>query len=70
MDWESRTPKKVMEKAHLDTMSMVEEFMLLANISVAEKILAEYPDCALLRRHPVPNEQSYKQLVEVSIVIQ
>ena len=70
MDWESRTPKKVMEKAQLDTMSMVEEFMLLANISVAEKILAEYPDCALLRRHPVPAEQSYKPLVEVCILLE
>uniref|UniRef100_A0A8R1DX06 Protein DIS3 homolog n=1 Tax=Caenorhabditis japonica TaxID=281687 RepID=A0A8R1DX06_CAEJA len=64
MDWESRTPKKVMEKQHLDTHSMVEEFMLLANISVAEKILAEFPDCALLRRHPVPLKESYKPLVE------
>uniref|UniRef100_A0A1I7TQ84 Protein DIS3 homolog n=1 Tax=Caenorhabditis tropicalis TaxID=1561998 RepID=A0A1I7TQ84_9PELO len=66
MDWESRTPKKVMEKQHLDTHSMVEEFMLLANISVAEKILQEYPDCALLRRHPVPLKESYKPLVEAA----
>lgn len=84
MDWESRTPKvrilitslvinyhlqKVMEKQHLDTHSMVEEFMLLANISVAEKILSEYPDCALLRRHPVPLKESYKPLVEVSEIL-
>ncbi|VDK59971.1 unnamed protein product [Cylicostephanus goldi] len=66
MDWDTRTPKAVQEKKHLDTHSMVEEFMLLANISVAEKILAEYPDCAMLRRHPVPTEASYKPLVEVS----
>ncbi|CAI5449786.1 unnamed protein product [Caenorhabditis angaria] len=66
MDWESKTPKKVMEKKHLDTHSMVEEFMLLANISVAEKILQEYPDCALLRRHPVPLKESYKPLIEAA----
>ncbi|CAD6199398.1 unnamed protein product [Caenorhabditis auriculariae] len=66
MDWETKTPKKVMEKAHLDTHSMVEEFMLLANISVAEKILSEYPDCALLRRHPIPLKESYKPLVEAA----
>ncbi|KAK6018644.1 RNB-like protein [Ostertagia ostertagi] len=66
MDWETRTPKSVQEKKHLDTHSMVEEFMLLANISVAEKILAEYPDCAMLRRHPVPTEASYKPLIEVT----
>lgn len=66
MDWESKTPKKVMEKQHLDTHSMVEEFMLLANIQVAQKILEEYPDCALLRRHPVPMKESYKPLVEAA----
>lgn len=38
MDWETKTPKKVMVKEHLDTHSMVEEFMLLANIAVAEKV--------------------------------
>ncbi|KAK5968788.1 DIS3 exosome endoribonuclease and 3'-5' exoribonuclease [Trichostrongylus colubriformis] len=66
MDWETRTPKSVQEKKHLDTHSMVEEFMLLANISVAEKILSEYPDCAMLRRHPVPTEASYKPLIEAA----
>ena len=33
---------------------LVEEFMLLANISVAKKILRHYPSFALLRRHPKP----------------
>ena len=28
--------------------------MLLANTTVAEKILKEFPDCACLRRHPAP----------------
>ncbi|KAI1724898.1 RNB domain-containing protein [Ditylenchus destructor] len=62
MDYETRTPKSVQEKQHLATMSMVEEFMLLANISVAEKILKAYPDCAILRRHPVPSRESFKPL--------
>ncbi|KAJ1349420.1 exosome catalytic subunit dis3 [Parelaphostrongylus tenuis] len=66
MDWQTSTPKSVQEGKHLDTHSMVEEFMLLANISVAEKILSEYPDCALLRRHPVPVEASYKPLLEAA----
>ncbi|KJH49006.1 RNB-like protein [Dictyocaulus viviparus] len=65
MDWDTRTLKGVQESKHLDTHSMVEEFMLLANISVAEKILSEYPDCAILRRHPEPIEASYKPLIEV-----
>jgi exoribonuclease R len=33
----------------------VEEFMLLANISVATAIASAFPDRALLRRHPQPN---------------
>ncbi|CAJ0584354.1 unnamed protein product, partial [Mesorhabditis spiculigera] len=66
MDWATKTPKSVQNKEHLDTHSMVEEFMLLANISVAEKIVAEYPDCALLRRHPVPDESSYKPLIDAA----
>jgi len=34
---------------------LVEEFMLAANISAAEYISSEFPDQALLRRHPEPN---------------
>uniref|UniRef100_A0A914HZ11 Protein DIS3 homolog n=1 Tax=Globodera rostochiensis TaxID=31243 RepID=A0A914HZ11_GLORO len=63
VDRETGTPLKVQEKQHLETMSMVEEFMLLANISVAEKILSAYPDCAILRRHPTPGRLSFKPLI-------
>ena len=45
---------------------MVEEFMLLANISVAEKTLQEFPDCALLRRHPSPPATNYEPLINVA----
>lgn len=43
---------------------MVEEFMLLANISVAEKILSDFPECALLRRHPQPPLSNFESLVK------
>jgi exoribonuclease R len=36
---------------------MIEEFMLLANIAVAEKIASHYPTFAILRRHPKPKEK-------------
>lgn len=65
VDRETGTPLKVIEKQHLPTMSMIEEFMLLANISVAERILEAYPDCAILRRHPIPSRESFKMLTEV-----
>ena len=42
--------------------SLVEEFMLLANISVAEKLLLAFPDTALLRRHPTPPIEAFNGL--------
>ncbi|KAG8137666.1 hypothetical protein E2320_004888, partial [Naja naja] len=42
-----------------ETNSMVEEFMLLANISVAQKINQEFSEHALLRKHPAPPPSNY-----------
>uniref|UniRef100_A0A0E0CRM8 DIS3-like exonuclease 2 n=1 Tax=Oryza meridionalis TaxID=40149 RepID=A0A0E0CRM8_9ORYZ len=38
-----------------DACFIVEELMLLANMSAAEVISNAFPNCALLRRHPEPN---------------
>lgn len=46
-----------------DTNRMVEEMMLLANTTVAEKILAAFPSCACLRRHPPPNSKKFEGLL-------
>lgn len=43
---------------------LIEELMLLANISVAKKISSAYPEEALLRRHEPPLQ---KRLVSVYI---
>lgn len=43
---------------------MIEEFMLLANISVAEKIVQHYPSFAILRRHPQPKQKEVADFVE------
>ncbi|CDR95624.1 RNB-like domain containing protein, putative [Babesia bigemina] len=57
------TDIRKMEKYILyDTNRMVEEFMLLANVSVATKIFERFPTCALLRRHPPPMEVRLKAL--------
>lgn len=55
---------EIQHKKMVDTNSMVEEFMLLANISVATKLLQSFPDLALLRRHPRPSKQNFEDLVE------
>ena len=49
-----------------DTNSMVEEFMLLANIATAQKTLEEFPDCACLRRHPAPPVTNYEPLIKAA----
>ncbi|GBP37964.1 Exosome complex exonuclease RRP44 [Eumeta japonica] len=54
VDSETHDPIEVQTKAVRDTNSMVEEFMLLANVSVAQHLAVEFPQCALLRRHPSP----------------
>nr|GEW28265.1 DIS3-like exonuclease 2 isoform X2 [Tanacetum cinerariifolium] len=41
---------------------LVEEFMLLANTTVAEVITRAYPSCAFLRRHPKPKLSKLKDL--------
>nr|CAH7756255.1 unnamed protein product [Callosobruchus chinensis] len=64
MDSETMEPLDIEVKKMFETMSMVEEFMLLANISVAEKILQDFPECACLRRHPVPPSSNFDPLIK------
>ena len=49
-----------------ETNSMVEEFMLAANISAAERIYLDFPDCAVLRRHPAPPPSNFDPLVKAA----
>ncbi|XP_014483626.1 PREDICTED: exosome complex exonuclease RRP44 [Dinoponera quadriceps] len=66
VDSETHDPIDVEAKKLRETNSMVEEFMLLANISVAEKILAEFPECAMLRRHPEPPLSNFEPLIKAA----
>ncbi|KAJ2891382.1 exosome catalytic subunit dis3, partial [Coemansia aciculifera] len=59
---DSQDPVDVEMKALKETNALVEEFMLLANISVAGKIYEHFPDSALLRRHPEPPAQNFDNL--------
>lgn len=53
---------RIETKELLETNSMVEEFMLLANISVAEKLYQELPQLALLRCHQKPGASNFDEL--------
>lgn len=66
IDSETHDPIDVQTKELRETNSMVEEFMLLGNISVAQKILKEFPDCACLRRHPAPPLSNYEPIINVA----
>ena len=50
----------------LPSLSLIEEFMLLANMAVAHHISNAYPEVALLRRHPPPKDRSVDNLVGVA----
>lgn len=52
----------VKTKASLATNSLVEEFMLLANTTVARKIQTVFPQTALLRRHATPPATNFAEL--------
>jgi len=64
VDSETADPIDVQVKVPRETNSMVEEFMLAANISAAKKIYQEFPDCAMLRRHPEPPLANFDSLVK------
>ncbi|XP_006639445.1 exosome complex exonuclease RRP44 [Lepisosteus oculatus] len=66
IDSETHDPIDMQTKELKDTNSMVEEFMLLANISVAQKIYEEFPEFALLRKHPAPPPSNYDILVKAA----
>jgi exosome complex exonuclease DIS3/RRP44 len=62
MESETSDPIDVKTKQLLDTNSLVEEFMLLANISVAGKIYSAFPQTAMLRRHGAPPKSNFEEL--------
>jgi len=64
MDWKTRTPIGFRVYELKDSNRLIEEFMLLANTRVAQKIYNAFPEIAVLRSHPPPNILKLKQLSE------
>lgn len=62
---ESSDPIDVEQKEMRETNSLVEEFMLLANISVARKIQEAFPQTAVLRRHMPPPKTNFEKLQDI-----
>ncbi|KAI5170999.1 exosome complex exonuclease DIS3/RRP44 [Nematocida sp. LUAm3] len=62
-----RDPKKFVKKEEdmlpeYDTHSLVEEMMLLANRTVAEEMISNFPFTSLIRMHPTPSSDAFKEL--------
>lgn len=62
LDRETQNPVDVELKEMKAANSLVEEFMLLANISVAQQLYQHFPDTAILRRHPAPPADNFEAL--------
>ena len=62
LDTESN-PTDVQSYTLFEANALVEEFMLLANITVAKKILRKFPTLSVLRRHPAPNRAMFESLI-------
>ncbi|KAK8809491.1 hypothetical protein WA158_000434 [Blastocystis sp. Blastoise] len=65
LDSETQEPLNMAEYEHKETHSLVEEFMLLANCSVAKRITEVYRNIAILRRHPTPPPERFTNLTKV-----
>jgi exosome complex exonuclease DIS3/RRP44 len=70
LESETHDPVDVAVYEHFDTHELVEEFMLLANISVAKRINQAFPRAAVLRRHPAPSPAKYVRGCIVCLVAQ
>ena len=65
LDSETLNPTDVQVYAHFKTNSLVEEFMLLANVEVAKKIESHYPSYSVLRRHPEPEPKEIEEFTRL-----
>ena len=68
IDQESHDPTDVEMYEQKDANALVEEFMLLANITVGRRILEKFPRCSMLRRHPAPSKDMFTELIQATKV--
>ncbi len=64
LDSETSNPTDVNAYVLKEANALVEEFMLLANITVSKKVLKHYPTLAVLRRHAPPSREQFQPLLD------
>jgi exosome complex exonuclease DIS3/RRP44 len=63
LDAETHNPTDVCMYALKEANALVEEWMLLANITVSKQILRHYPTLGILRRHQPPTREQFAPLL-------
>jgi exosome complex exonuclease DIS3/RRP44 len=66
IDAESQNPTDVNMYNLKEANALVEEFMLLANITVAKQILRSFPTLSTLRRHQPPSQLQFTSLLKLA----
>ncbi|CAL5222204.1 g4534 [Coccomyxa viridis] len=66
IDTETHDPLDVGMYQVREANQMVEEMMLLANVTVAEHVLSHFATCTLLRRHQVPPPRQFEPLLKAA----
>lgn len=69
LDSDGNNPTDVHLYETKEANSLVEEFMLLANITVGKKILRHFPTLSVLRRHPAPSKSQFDELLSAASAV-
>jgi len=69
LDSETQNPTDVTMYALKEANALVEEWMLLANITVSKKVLRHYPTLGVLRRHQPPSREQFAPLVSAATAV-
>ncbi|KAG4389717.1 hypothetical protein GLYMA_06G143500v4 [Glycine max] len=69
IDTETHDPLDIGMYQIREANQMVEEFMLAANVSVAQQILNSFPLVSLLRRHPTPTREMLEPLLQTAAAV-
>jgi len=66
LDADTHNPTDVAMYALKEANALVEEWMLLANITVSKQVLRHYPTLGILRRHQPPSREQFAPLVSAA----
>ena len=69
LDSETQNPTDVTMYALKEANALVEEWMLLANITVSKKILRHFPTLGVLRRHQPPSRDQFAPLLSAASAV-